>query len=102
MILLSLICAIAAFALFGLAMDAHHQQRLGGRPSPQRKRRLRIAACLALAGGAPFAIASRGWIFGPVVWSGEIMLGAAIVFLALNFLPAQLAMPRKPARTGQI
>lgn len=102
MILLSLICAIAAFALFGLAIDDHHQKRLGARPSPQRKRRLRIAAGLALAASAPFTIASRGWIFGPVVWSGEIMLGAAIVFLALNFLPAQLAMSRKRTRTRRI
>jgi len=98
MILLSLICAVAAFGMLGLAMNDHHQKRLGGRPTPERKRRLRISAYLALVASAPFAIASHGWIFGPVVWSGEIMLGAAIVFLALNFLPARFAAPGKSDR----
>jgi hypothetical protein len=70
-------------------MDDHHQKQLGRRPPPAFKRRMRIGAWFALAASTPFAVMSHGWIFGPVMWSGEIMLGAAIVFLTLNFLPAR-------------
>jgi hypothetical protein len=95
MILLSLFCITVGFALFGLAMDDHHQKRLGRRPSSALKHRMRICAYIALVVSTPFAVISHGWIFGPVVWSGAIMLGAATVFVTLNFLPARIvAHPR--------
>ena len=42
---------------------------------------------LALAAAFVPAIAARGWVFGPILWVGAMMAGAAIVFLALNLLP---------------
>lgn len=87
MTLLGLLIAILAFALFGFANDDHHQRRFGRRPPPARKRRMRAAAWTAVAASLPLAILSQGWVFGPVLWLGMLMLGAGIVFLSLN-LPA--------------
>jgi hypothetical protein len=85
---LALLFATAAFALFGLANDHHHRARLSRAPSVAVKRRMRRYAWIALALAFPAGVAARGWIMGPILWSGYVMLGAGLVFLALNFLPA--------------
>lgn len=87
MSLLSLLCAMAAFAVLGLATDEHHLRQFGTRASPLRKRRLRVIAWVALALSFPPAIFARGWVFGPVLWSGLVMLAAGAVFLFLNLAP---------------
>jgi hypothetical protein len=87
MTLACILCAIAGFALFGLAVDTHHQRRLRARPSRFRQRRMRAAAWAMIALAFVPAIASAGWVFGPILWVGAIMLGAAVVFLTLNFVP---------------
>lgn len=82
-----LILSIAAFLLLGLSSDAHHRRRFGVCPAAARRARLRAMGWLALAAAFVPAIAARGWVFGPILWVGAMMAGAAIVFLALNLLP---------------
>ncbi|MCP3730890.1 DUF3325 domain-containing protein [Sphingomonas sp. MG17] len=91
MIALELLLATLAFALFGFATHEHHRKRLGRPLEPARARRLRVAAWVALAAAFPPAIVSHGWVFGPIEWAGSVMLGAGIIFLALNFLPDRKA-----------
>jgi di/tricarboxylate transporter len=81
---LALFFAVAAFAALALATDAHHGRWLHARPSPVRKRRLRAGGWIALAASFALAVAGRGWVQGPVVWTGLIMLAAGVVFLFLN------------------
>lgn len=88
MTILSLLLALASFALLGIATDGHYQRRFGHRLPATRRQRLRMAAWLALAASTAPAIAAAGWIFGPVIWSGLVMLAAGAVFLVLNLMPA--------------
>jgi hypothetical protein len=85
---LALILCTIAFALFGLATHDHHRRRLGRPLDPASARRMRIAAWTALAAAFPIAVLARGWVYGPILWTALLMFGAALVFLALNFLPA--------------
>lgn len=89
--------AIAAFALLGFATDAHHGRWHGSRLSPDRKQRLRTLAWLAFPVSFALTVGARGWVMGPVVWSGLVMLAAAAVFLFLNFVPP----PSRGAVTAQ-
>ncbi len=89
-----LILSLLAFALFALSTDDHHRRRLGRRPDAMLRRRLRVGAWLALAAAFPCAVASRGWVFGPVLWIAVVMLAAGVVFLAANLIPS----PKEPAR----
>jgi hypothetical protein len=85
---LALILTTLAFALFGLATDGHHRKRLGRQPDAVTVLTMRGVAWAALAAAFPFAIAAQGWVFGPILWVALVMLGAGLVFLALNFIPA--------------
>ena len=89
MTLIAILCATLALALFGLSTDAHHQRRFGTRPQPQRQRGMRMAAWAAVAICFPLAVASHGWVFGPILFAGILMLGAGLVFLALNLIRTQ-------------
>ena len=99
MTLLGLGFALIAFALFGLASDAHRAW-YGARAGAARQR-MRVAAWAALAISFAAVVAGRGWTMGPVVWLGLIMLAAGMVFLFLNFAPrpdrraAAASKPRK-------
>ncbi|WP_343520170.1 DUF3325 family protein [Sphingomonas sp.] len=84
---IALILTTLAFALFGLATDAHHHKRLGKRPDAVTALTMRGGAWAALAAAFPFAIAAQGWVFGPILWVALLMLGAGLVFLALNLIP---------------
>ena len=88
MIWLALLCVLIAFALCGLSMDDHHNRRLGTRPTQARKRRLRGVAWGMLAVALPLSAGSHGWVFGPILWFGLIMISAGLVFLYLNFTAA--------------
>ncbi|MPT46936.1 MAG: DUF3325 domain-containing protein [Sphingobium sp.] len=77
-----------AFVLFGLTNDEHHRRWLGRRPDKERKLRLKYAASLALVAAFFVTCAGLGWVMGPVIWSGEIMLAAGLIFLSFNFAPA--------------
>jgi hypothetical protein len=85
---LGLLLACLAFALFGLATPEHHRKRLGKPLHPARAVRARAVAWLAPAAAFPIAIVAQGWVYGPILWVALLMLGAGLVFLALNFLPA--------------
>lgn len=87
MIVAALICSLAAFALFGCATEAHHLKRFGRRPTPVRRVRMRQIAWIALILSFGLSVAARGWVFGPVVWPGLLMLAAGAVFLCLNLVP---------------
>lgn len=89
MSLLPLILAVIAFAALGLSTDTHHRNRFGRHPDPRRRKALRIAAWTAMALGFVSAVATQGWVFGPIVWTGTLMGGAAIAFLALNLVPGR-------------
>ncbi len=99
MTLLCLACGMLAFALFGLSTDPHHQQRLGARLSPPRKRMLRRAAWLAVAACLALAFAAKGPIYGAVFWLGALSFGAAATFLALNLVPGM--KPRQPESSSR-
>lgn len=86
MTLIAILCATLALALFGLSTDAHYQRRFGTRPSAQRQQAMRTAAWTAVAVCFPLAVASHGWVFGPILFAGALMLGAGLVFLALNLV----------------
>lgn len=79
--------SLFAFALLGLATDAHHRRRLGVPPSRARQAALRRTAWPLLALAFAAAIATEGWIFGPVLWCGTVMAAAAATFLWLNLAP---------------
>lgn len=87
MSLVTLLFAVAAFLMFGLATDEHHQRRFGKRPPAATKKRMRIAAWLLLIAAFPPALMAVGGVFGPILWTGMLMLAAGIVFLALNLAP---------------
>jgi predicted aminopeptidase len=90
MTILGLLLATIAFALFGIATDAHHRGFFGARADRTKARRMRGAGWVLLAAAIPAAIAAQGWIYGPVLWFATLMLGAGIVFLALNLFPASI------------
>lgn len=88
MTVLALILTVLAFALFGLATDVHHRRWRGKVPDTVTALTMRGAAWAALAAAFPFAILAQGWVFGPILWAALVMLGAGLVFLALNFISA--------------
>lgn len=90
MIVMAFIAAIAAFALFALSTDPHAAAWLHARPGPSARRRRRIGAWALLALAFVLSVAARGWVFGPVVWTGIVMAGAGVVFLVLNLSPIKL------------
>ncbi len=86
---LSMMLTLAAFALFGLSVADHQRRRLRRLLPEPTVRRMRIAAWIALLVAFPPAIAAQGWVFGPILWVALLMLGAGLVFLALNLLPVR-------------
>ncbi len=89
MTVLATLLALAAFLLFGLASDRHHEPRLGRRLPVLDARRWRLIGWALLATALVGAIAARGWVFGPVLWTGLAMAGAAASFLWLNLTAAR-------------
>jgi hypothetical protein len=97
MTVVAFLLALAGFALLALATDEHHRHRIGHRPAGSLRRRLRGGGWAALALGFPAAIAARGWIFGPVLWTALVMLAAGAVFLFLHLVPARHAGGKRPS-----
>lgn len=86
---LALLLSVGAFALFGLSTHHHHRRWFGGIVTSAGEGILRRAAWLALALALATCVAARGWVMGPVLWTGMMMLGAGLVFLFLNLAPAR-------------
>lgn len=87
MTILATLLALAAFLLFGLASDRQHEPRFGRRLAARDARRWRGAGWALLAAAFVSAIVARGWVFGPVLWTGLVVAGAAVSFLCLNLQP---------------
>lgn len=83
---MSLLLAIAGFACLAAAMNRHHHEVIGGKPSPSRVRLLRIAGSTALAALVAFEMTQDGAAFGAMLAFGYASLGAGIVSLALTLL----------------
>lgn len=92
MSLFCIVLALVAFALFGLATDRHHRDRIGGNLPPTRKRALRIIAWLLVALSAVPAFMAQGAIFGGIFWLGALSIGASAIFLLLNLVPIHVGM----------
>lgn len=93
MTLLSLILATFGFALFALASEPHARRFAIAPVGKPQRRRWRQGGWIALTAALPPSIAASGWIFGPILWSGLVMLGAGLVFAVLN-----LVYPPAPVR----
>lgn len=91
---LALIALVIAFSLFALATDPHALARLCARPGAKTRRLRRAGAWGLLALAFLLTIAAHGWRFGPVLWTGLVMVAAGIVFLSLNLLPLRVRMPK--------
>lgn len=94
---LTLALSALAFTLFGLSTAEHYRRRLGRAPAVVMVRCMRLGAWAALLLSFPPAILAQGWVFGPILWTGSVMLGAGLLFLALNLLPSG-----EPHRKGKI
>ena len=88
MSIVALILAIAGFALFASGSEPHARRFPVAQDKPAKRRR-RYAGGVVLAAAFPPAIIASGWIFGPILWSGMVMLGAGLVFVTLNLLTAR-------------
>lgn len=86
---LCVLVAVAAFALFGLSTDNHHNKRFAARLTMKRSRDMRRLAWLLVAVCLALAFAAKGPVYGAVYWLGALSFGAATVFLALNLVPAK-------------
>lgn len=95
MIVLCIVVAIAAFVLFGLSTDLHHQQRLGGKLAPPRKKALRWAAWACVTLCFALALLAEGPVYGAIFWLGALSFGAAVVFLFLNLAPTSVDTSRR-------
>ncbi len=89
MTLLCVLSAVAAFALFGLSTDNHHNKRFKQRLTLTRSRTFRRTAWLLVALCAALAFAAQGPVYGAVFWLGALSFGAACAFLFLNFAPVK-------------
>ena len=89
MTLLALLLAIVAFSLFGAASDAHCKHVFAALPTASDRRKMRTAGWTAIALSFPASVGAQGWVFGPVLWVGLLMLGAGIVYLSLNLMVAK-------------
>ncbi len=88
MSIVALILATIGFALFASGSEPHARRFPLAQDKPAKRRR-RYAGGAVLAAAFPPAIIASGWIFGPILWFGLIMLGAALVFVTLNLLAAR-------------
>lgn len=85
--ILGFLLALIAFGLFGLVNDDHYRDLFGKRPDKLMKKRLKQGASVVLILSFFATCLGRGWVMGPVIWTGEIMLAAGVVFLSFNFMP---------------
>lgn len=95
MTLIALILATAAFALFAVTSDPHARRFAFVPVGNALRRRWRWAAWALLIAALPPSIAASGWVVGPILWSGLVMLGAGLVFVTLNLIAPPVAVRRR-------
>ncbi|MEN2991529.1 DUF3325 domain-containing protein [Tistrella sp. BH-R2-4] len=84
------IAAWAGFLALALAMDRHHDQILGGRPRPGRRRVFTLAGwCLLICAGAG-AVLGWGWSIGLAALWGVLSLAGGALVLALSHAPRHI------------
>lgn len=77
----------AGAAWLCLAMDRHHQEVFGAKPSRVRKLALRLLGTALLAGAFVAAGAARGWRVGAVEWVGALGLSGIVLILQHGLRP---------------
>ncbi|MEB2871689.1 DUF3325 domain-containing protein [Pseudomonas rhizosphaerae] len=77
----------AGFSALCLAMDRHHQEVLGRRPSPARKVQLRVAGWALLGLSLWISVISAGWAMGLVRWTAVLMSSAVFLVWLLPYRP---------------
>lgn len=91
---MSLLLAIVGFACLACAMNRHHAELVGGKPSPSRVWLLRLAGSVALLAMLVFEMTNEGAAFGALLSFGYASAGAGIVLLALTVLSRLRIRPR--------
>lgn len=100
MTLIALILATIGFVLLAVASEPHARRFAFIPVGNALRRQWRRVGWLLLVAALPPSVASNGWVFGPILWSGVVMLGAGLVFVALNliFPPAPVRRRTHPTR----
>jgi len=90
---MSLLLAIVGFACLAAAMNRHHSEVIGGKPTPSRARLLRVAGSVALFALLVLDMSTNGAAFGALLAFGYASAGAGVVLLTLTVL-SRLRVPR--------
>lgn len=85
--LLALLLCYAGFTALCLAMDRHHLDLLGRKPSAARRRTMKVGGWLLLALSLWAAVAVRGWGLGLVEWFAVLMTSALMLVLLMPYRP---------------
>ncbi|MGU3667393.1 DUF3325 domain-containing protein [Methylobacterium sp. A49B] len=89
-LLLSLLLGFSGFAALALSLDRHHRAAFRS-PVPRRRvPGLRAAGWSGLALSFAAAVASAGWNFGPVQWTGALTGSALMVVALISYRPRWL------------
>lgn len=83
---MSLLLAIVGFACLAAAMNRHHSEVIGGKPTPSRARLLRVAGSVALFASLALDMTTSGVAFGVLLAFGHASAGAGVVLSALTVL----------------
>jgi hypothetical protein len=90
---MSLLLAIVGFACLAAAMNRHHSEVIGGKPSRSRARLLRVAGSVALFALLVLDMTTIGAAFGALFAFGYASLGSGVVLLGLTLL-SRMRVPR--------
>jgi hypothetical protein len=92
MTLLALALAYSGFCSLCLAMDRHHADLFGTRPSAGRARLLYWGGWTLLALALWLSIAAHGVAVGSVLWVGLLSVAAVTLVLLLTYRPRLAAV----------
>ncbi|WP_372006338.1 DUF3325 domain-containing protein [Tistrella mobilis] len=84
------VLAWAGFLGLALAMDRHHDQVLGGRPSVLRRRLAMLTGWALLGLATAAAVAGWGWSIGLAALWGVLGLAGGGLVLGLAYAPRRL------------
>lgn len=87
MIGLAALCAsFSGFTALCLAMERHHRDVLGGKPTARRRMLLKAAGAAGVIVALALLASARAWI-GLVEWVGVLAAGATLVAVVLAYRP---------------